>query len=150
MELVNNQKALYTAFLCIGYGVLCGWFSTMLSLLFFRKKRTRIVAVFKDISLFFWSAIGLFLLSLPLTDGRPRFWLFAGTAAGFFSWKRGAEQPFLRILHRVHTPLARTVDTIGRVCGVVRLKIRKNVKKPEKNFKKLLKFKRVILYNKSK
>ncbi len=150
MELVNNEKSLYTAFLCVGYGVVCGVMFTLLSLWFRRKTDSRLRTALWDISLSFWAALGLFLLSLSLTDGRPRFWLFGGTAAGYFCWKRWFELPFCRLVRQIRAPFLYCRDKIGRLFVPVRLKLQKNVKKTEIFFKKLLKSKGSVLYNRRK
>ncbi len=154
MELVNNEKALYTAFLCVGYGVICGALFTLVSHLFSRQLRHPLARAIADISLYFWSSVGLFLLSLSLTDGRPRFWIFGGTAAGFFCWKQLLEIPICRgfsLLFRPIFVVGNVVKgTIRRLFGLVGVKLQKKVKKSEIFFKNLLKSKRGLLYNKRK
>lgn len=154
MELVNNEKTLYAAFLCIGYGVICGAIFTLVSHLFSRQLRHPLARAIVDISLYFLSSVGLFLLSLSLTDGRPRFWIFGGTAAGFFCWKRLLEIPICRgcfLLSRPIFAIGKVVkNTIGRLFDLVGVKLQKKVKKSEIFFKNLLKFKRGLLYNKRK
>jgi len=150
MELVNNGKALYTLFLCIGYGVLCGAAETVFSLLISKSRAARLMRCAVDIVGLFLAAVGLFLLSLPLTDGRPRWWLFLGTAAGFFGYKRLLERPLCRLIHWLFMPLFRLFHTIGRLFVAERGRARKNVKKTKNFFKNLLKFKSKLLYNRHK
>lgn len=145
MELINNEKALYTAFLCIGYGVICGAVSALVSHLFSKKLRHPFTRAVADISLYFWAALGLFLLSLSLTDGRPRFWLFGGTAAGYFCWKRWLEFPICRGCFLLFRPIFiagnAAKNTIGRLFIPVGVKLQKKCQKTEIFFKNLLKFK---------
>lgn len=150
MELVNNAKVLYTLFLCVGYGVVCGAVATLVSLSLFRTLRHPVARAVADISLYFWSALGLFLLSLSLTDGRPRFWLFAGTAIGFFGWRRLLSRPFCALMRRVFRRFSRLRNAIVQLFAPSVSKTRKKIKKCEIFFKKLLKFKEGILYNVSK
>ena len=122
MELVNNEKALYTLFLCAGYGLLCGWVFALISHGFPLKKSQTFRRVIRDIFLSFWSALGLFLLSLPLTDGRPRLSLFVGTILGFFVWKTYAERPFFSLAHRLKRPFSSCCHTIGSFFCLSRVK----------------------------
>lgn len=114
MELVNNERALYTAFLCIGYGLICGACYTALLLLQLKKHRRPWQTAVTDTAFCVIIALGLFLLSLSLTDGRPRFWLFAGTALGFFGWKRGFERPIRHGIQRCRAWIFRKKCTIGQ------------------------------------
>ena len=150
MELINNEKALYTAFLCVGYGLLCGVAFTLLSLLFSKKLRRPTARAVADIACLGTAAVGLFLLSLPLTDGRPRFWLFCGTVAGFLVWKRWCASPFCRGCLFLGRPLVAAARTIARLWEIPRVKLQKNCQKTEIFFKNLLKSKRNLLYNKPK
>lgn len=147
MELVNNGKSLYTAFLCIGYGVLCGLIFTVVSHAFPLKKQQKIRRALRDISLSFWSALGLFLLSLSLTDGRPRLTLFVGAAVGYCSWKKLFERPFLHLSHWFLRPLFRWKNTIRSHFYPQGVFIQKKFKKTKFFSKKLLKFYRGTVYN---
>ncbi len=150
MELVNNLKTLYGFFLCLGYGMGIGCGATLLSLWQKHKKHSPLRIAINNISLYFWSAIGLFLLSLSLTDGRPRLWLFLGTAIGTFGWNRFFASPVSRLIGGIHRRMTRLRRTIVQHFAPIGLMTRKKMKKSENFFKKLLKFKRVILYNVSK
>ena len=129
MELINNEKTLYTAFLCIGYGVICGLIFSAVSLLFPLQKSQNIRRAIWDISLSFWSALGLFLLSLSLTDGRPRFVLFGGTALGFFAWKKLFERRFSAVIRWIMRPILSGCRTIGSIFHSQRVNTQKNFKK---------------------
>lgn len=139
MELVNNAKSLYALFLCCGYGALCGAVAALLSALFFPAKPSKAVRILADISLYFWSALGLFLLSLYLTDGRPRALLFFGTALGWFLWKRAADKPVRAVFSALRRQIRRLKSKIGLFVTAVRVRLQKNAKKIEFFSKKLLK-----------
>ena len=139
MELVNNAKVLYTLFLCVGYGVVCGAVVSLVSLSLFRTLRHPVARAVADISLYFWSALGLFLLSLYLTDGRPRARLFVGTWLGWFLWKRAADKPVRAVLFALRRQIRRVKSKIGLFAEGRRVRLQKNAKKIEFFSKKLLK-----------
>ena len=139
MELVNNAKSLYTLFLCCGYGALCGAAAALLSALFSPAKPSKAFRIFADMSLYFWSALGLFLLSLYLTDGRPRARLFVGTWLGWFLWKRAADKPVRAVLFALRRQIRRLKSKIGLFAEGRRVRLQKNAKKIEFFSKKLLK-----------
>ena len=71
---------------CGGFGVLLGLFFDLLSLLTPTKAPKWAVAI-RDAVAVILSALTLFLISLPLTAGRLRWYLFAGAGLGLWLYR---------------------------------------------------------------
>ena len=86
--------------LCGGFGVVCGLGLDLLTLLTPPRAPRWVVAV-RDAVAVVIAALALFLLSLPLTAGRLRWFLFAGAGLGLWVYHATAHRIVMAVGRRV-------------------------------------------------
>lgn len=109
----HTGEQLLSLLVCGGFGVALGlWFDLLTLLTPFRAPRW--VAAVRDAVAVVIAALALFLLSLPLTAGRLRWYLFAGTGVGLWAYRATAH----RVVTAVGSRVRRWLEGAARwICG---------------------------------
>ncbi|MBP3936490.1 MAG: spore cortex biosynthesis protein YabQ [Clostridia bacterium] len=141
-------QQLYSAFLFGGWGLLWGIYADLFAVwrqLFHSRKW---VIFLQDIWLMVSGAVVFFLLSLPLSGGRMRWYLFVGTAVGWLAWRQTGGRYFVPLVCRFWRWIARCWQPIHRFGQKVYDKATVPFKKLGIFLKKFLHSINASLYNK--
>ncbi|MBQ1211721.1 MAG: spore cortex biosynthesis protein YabQ [Clostridia bacterium] len=139
---------LYSAFLCGGMGLLWGLHADLLAVWRQIANSRKWVVVLQDIWWMLSGAAVFFLLSLTLTGGRMRWYLFLGCGIGYLCWRQTAGRIFVPAAVRVVRWVAKIFRPLGRVLRRLSEKTKIPIKKAEFSCKKLLHSFCASLYNK--
>ena len=132
----SNPEQLRDVFLCGGMGFLLGLYYDVFRLFRLWFPTSAAVVFVQDCVYCVSSATMVFLLSLVITDGRLRLFLFVGLVAGFFAYRCTMGRLLLGFSRRVRRQTARFFRCLGKFFGTWFSKIRNYVKKLQKNEKK--------------
>ena len=112
MFIEHSGEQLLDLLICVGFGVILGLWLDLLTLLT-PTRAPRWVAAVRDAAAVVIAALALFLLSLPLTAGRLRWYLFVGAGLGVWLYRATAH----RVVWAVGTRLRRWLERAARRIG---------------------------------
>ncbi|MBQ3133187.1 MAG: spore cortex biosynthesis protein YabQ [Clostridia bacterium] len=145
-ETISHQ--LYSAFLFSGWGFLFGLYADLFTVWRLTFHSRRLSAILQDIALLLSGAVAFFLLALPLSGGRLRWYLFVGAGVGFLAWQKTLGRIVVPALTRLASKIRRAVAVFRRWIDRRTEKVRGFVKKGGDFLKKHLHSLVCALYNK--
>ena len=112
MFMEHSGEQLLDLLICVGFGVILGLWLDLLTLLT-PTRAPRWVAAVRDAAAVVIAAMAFFLLSLPLTAGRLRWYLFAGAGLGLWAYHATLHRAVWAIGCRVRRWLVRVARFFG-------------------------------------